>query len=129
MIDNLKAKLDTVMLFLGQTFGEFIWLLFSVAFGMALTAAALKIDPEVYQAALIPYGKFMVLVIFNAAALRVILRMGLAWLDTNMDAWQAAQAQQNHMARLGIKLAILQLMGKKVDYKAAIDTEPTEPTK
>ena len=71
--------------FLPKVLLEFLWLLFSVSFGMyiALTAAGLtlvNIEPQLSL-----YGRTVVMVIFNAACLRIILYYGLNALDKALD--------------------------------------------
>jgi len=97
--------------FLPRVLYEFVWLLFSVSFGiyLALTAAGLTlvdIDPQ-----LSAYGRTVVMVIFNAAMLRIILYYGLSALDKALDKVLSDRAE---FLKTQVKFAVTMLRKQPV---------------
>jgi len=97
--------------FLPRVLYEFIWLLFSVSFGiyLALTAAGLtlaNIEPE-----LLVYGRTIVMIIFNAAMLRIILYYGLNALDKALDKVLSDRAE---FIKTQVKFAVTMLKKQPV---------------
>lgn len=82
---------------------EFVWMLFSALFGVVILAAALRAAD---LQAMRQYWEAMVMVIFNAAALRVVLYFGLRWLDRYMDALDAARQEQIALVKNGVSFAV-----------------------
>jgi hypothetical protein len=92
--------------FLPQLLVEFVWLMFSVSFGMAIVATGMKIPTDVFEQTVFQYGQFVILVVFNAAALRVILRFFTEWADRWLTVNQAASEQTRNDAAMGVKLLL-----------------------
>jgi len=97
--------------FLPRVLYEFVWLLFSVSFGiyLALTAAGLTladIDPQ-----LSVYGRTVVMIIFNAAMLRIILYYGLYALDKALDKVLSDRAE---FLKTQVKFAVTMLRKQPV---------------
>jgi hypothetical protein len=103
MKNALRFIVTTV---LPETFMEFLWLFFSMALGMALAGVALDVSQDIYTGLVQAYIVYAVMVVFNAAMLRVLLRHGLDWLDKRLQAQQETQAQNAALARVGVKMAI-----------------------
>lgn len=99
----MKAIKFFVSQFLPRVVLEFVWLLFSAFLGMSLLIAAMQVPQAVYAPAVIQYRSYLLLLIFNAAMIRVILYYGLAWLDKLLDQVMAGKWD---MIRTGIKLAV-----------------------
>jgi len=96
--------------FAPRVFMEFLWLLFSVALGMFLVAQAAQValDPIINV-----YSGWLVMVLFNAALLRHVMRYGLDWIDKELDRLNQQQQQQREMIRVGFLFAIRQALGRR----------------
>jgi hypothetical protein len=99
----MKALKFIVSQFLPRVALEFVWLLFSAFLGMALLITAMQVPQAVYAPAIIQYRAYLLMLIFNAAMIRVILYYGLAWLDKLLDNVLSGKLE---MVKAGIRLAI-----------------------
>lgn len=98
--------------FLTATALEFIWLLCSASLGMAIvaTVAGINLQPITTN-----YSTWLIMVLFNAAALRYIVGHGLQWLDKELDRMNETRSQDLTMIRSGFSLALRMFFKRPID--------------
>ena len=110
----LKALKWFVFEFCSKVFMEFLWLLFSVSLGIYIVTEAIQLEPAQVDEIIDNYGRWLVMVLFNAAALRIVLAIGLAWLDKRLDDQNTERQAMIDQAKIGIKLAVHTALGKPI---------------
>lgn len=97
---------------LGKAVIEFIWQLAALSLGLFLAGRYLgqELPAGFYQ----NYSSLIIVILFNAAVLRVILAYALEWMDTELTRLDAAQAETRQAAKTGMKLAVYNLLGKRI---------------
>jgi len=108
--------------FLSRVVMEFLWMLFSVALGIYLVTEAAQIPEDQIDQIINQYGPWLVMVLFNAAAFRIVLHFGLDWLDKQLDKHAADNREMLDQARTGIQLAVRMALKRPI-----ITTEPETP--
>lgn len=99
--------------FLTRVVMEFIWLLFAMSLGVVMTSRVLNLPFEQVLEAVKSMRTFLVMILFNAAAVRIVLYFGLNWLDKKTDQYVEEQKSTLSAIKTGIKLAINNLKGDK----------------
>ena len=99
----IKHAVSFLVSLFGKVVIEFIWLLFSVSFGMSIVAYAahVDLDPIIKQ-----YGRWLVVVLFNAAMLRYVVAYALDWIDRELDKTAAQRRAQMDLIRSGFAMAV-----------------------
>ncbi len=108
--------------FLSRVVMEFLWMLFSVALGIYLVSEAAQIPETQLDQIINQYGPWLVMVLFNAAAFRIVLHFGLDWLDKQLDKQAADNREMLDQTRAGIQLAVRLALKRPI-----ITTEPETP--
>ncbi len=110
----LKVLKWLIVEFFSKVFLEFVWLLFSVSLGIYIVTKAVQLEQSRVDEIINTYGRWLVMVIFNAAALRIVMAIGLAWLDRKLDEQKAETQAMLDQAKTGIKLAVRMALGKPI---------------
>ncbi len=110
----LKALKWFVIEFCSKVLMEFIWLLFSVSLGIYIVTEAVQLDSVQVDKIINTYGRWLVMVLFNAAALRIVMAIGLDWLDKRLEGQNAERQAMIDQAKMGIKLAVHTALGKPI---------------
>ncbi len=110
----LKAMKWFVIEFCSKVFMEFIWLLFSVSLGIYIVTEAIQLDSTQVDQIINTYGRWLVMVLFNAAALRILTAIGLDWLDRRLDEQNTDRQAMIDQAKTGIKMAVRLALNKPI---------------
>lgn len=105
---------------------EFVWLLFSVSFGMMIVFEATQISDVELERIITQYGSWIVMVLFNGAALRIVLHFGLNWLDKRLDQQAAESRDTVDQAKTGIRYAIKMLLHQPIVTEPGPDDKPVQ---
>lgn len=106
---------------------EFVWLLFSVSFGMMIVFEATQISDLELDRIVTQYGSWIVMVLFNGAALRIVLHFGLNWLDKRLDQQAAESRETMDQAKTGIRYAIKMLLHQPITTdEPSADDKPVQ---
>lgn len=100
--------------FLSKVVMEFIWMIFSVSLGIFVITHATQMPQDQVDLIISGYGRWLVLILFNAAAVRVVLSLGLDRIDRQLDQVISSQQDQYDQMRTGMKLAIRMLLHRPI---------------
>jgi hypothetical protein len=109
--------------FLPRVAMEFIWLLFTVSLGISVTVAALNRPGTELDYVVQAFGAQIVVLIFNAAAIRVVLYFGLTYIDKSLDQAIVARHEMLGNIKLGIHYALHSLKKQTTAADAAPEDE------